>query len=78
MATCLWSDRDNDYDYIHSNTMSTCRQAIAARRKACIDIRYKARKFGDATVSKHRLEAKVRRELDRQRRKRRSKELWQG
>jgi len=45
--------------------MSTARQAIARRRKARIDPRYKGQKFGDAAVSQRREEAKVRRERER-------------
>lgn len=51
--------------------MSTCQQAIAARRKARSDIRYKGQKFGDAAVSRRRLEAKIRREYERQMRSKR-------
>ena len=51
--------------------MSTCRQAIAARRKARTDVRYKRLKFSDAGVSSRRLEAKIRRERDRQMRSKR-------
>ncbi len=49
--------------------MSAARQAIAARRKARTDPRYKGQKFGDATVSRRRLEAKIRREHERLQRK---------
>lgn len=45
--------------------MSIARQAIAARRKARVDPRYKGLKFGDAAVSKNRLDAKIRRERER-------------
>ena len=44
-------------------------QAIAARRKARNDPRYRGQKFGDAGVSRRRLEAKVRREHERMQRK---------
>ena len=53
--------------------MSTARQAIAARRKARTDPRYKGQKFGDAAVSGLRLEAKIRREYERDRRKAKAK-----
>ena len=49
--------------------MSICQQAIAMRRKARIDPRYKSLKVGDAAVSRRRLEAKVRREHERSMRK---------
>ena len=45
--------------------MSTCSQAIAARRKSRIDPRYKGLKSGDATTNKRRLEDKMKREKDR-------------
>lgn len=44
--------------------MSTCRQAIAARRKSRIDPRYKTLKSGDAVTNKRRLEARVKREKE--------------
>lgn len=49
--------------------MSTCRQAIAARRKARVDPRFKRLKSGDAVINKHRLEAKLKREKERMGRK---------
>jgi hypothetical protein len=51
--------------------MSICQQAIASRRKARRDTRYKGLKLGDAGVSRRRLEAKVRREYERSMRKHR-------
>jgi hypothetical protein len=45
--------------------MSIAQQAITARRKARRDPRYKGQKFGDAAVSRQRLEAKIRRERER-------------
>ena len=49
--------------------MSTCKQAIAARRQSVIDPRYKGLKSGDAAVNKRRLEARMSREKERQIRK---------
>ena len=49
--------------------MSTARQAIAARRKAIKDPRYRGLKIVDAATSRRRMETKVRREMDRQLRK---------
>ena len=49
--------------------MSTARQAIAARRMARIDPRYRGQKSHDATVSKRRLDAKIHREKMRAARK---------
>lgn len=49
--------------------MSTARQAIAKRRTARIDPRYRGQKSADAAVSRRRLEAKISREMDRKLRK---------
>ena len=49
--------------------MSTCRQAIAARRKSAIDVRYRGLKSGDVAISRRRLEAKINREKTRAGRK---------
>ena len=46
--------------------MSTCRQAIATRRKARRDLRYRKLKNSDPIVVARRQEVKVRRERDRQ------------
>lgn len=49
--------------------MSITQQAIAARRRARTDIRYKGLKSADAATSKRRLDAKVKREQERKQRK---------
>ena len=49
--------------------MSTTKQAMAARRKAKQDKRYRKQKNSDPVVAKRRMETKIRREMDRLRKK---------
>ncbi len=49
--------------------MSVTQQAIAARRRARMDSRYKGLKTRDAATSRRRAEVKLRREQERKQRK---------